>query len=725
MKNKILEIFKSVKSDGRNTLLEHEVYEVFKIIGINIPNFKFITLNDEIKTLDNAKEVVVKVVSKDILHKTELGGVIFCNNNTEEISKAVEKIKKLSSKYDVKGVLVVEKLSFKSSFGREIIASVKNSKDFSTYIGFGVGGLDTEFFGKLMKNSFDILSAESDIDINDIKDNAVYYKLAGLDREKKRLVEDKTILDILNKLKNLGKTFSCEENEEFIITECEINPLIVSEGKLFAIDGILKVENKSKKEIDRPIEKLENLFKPKSIAFIGVSEKAMNMGRIILNNVIKRDFNKENLFIIKPDTNEIDGVKCYESVKSLPKKIDLLVLAVSSSVAGKVIKESIIEDKFESVIVIPGGFAEIDEGKALEKEIVEMIEESRKSKSKGPILVGGNCLGLISNPGNYDTFFIPSNKMNYSKPLPYAFISQSGAFVISKISKTNLTPYYAASIGNQMDLRFSDYLSYFINQDEIKTVAVYIEGFKSLDGIKTARVIKKLCKKGKNVIVYKGGRSSAGKSAASGHTASIAGDYKVYESIIKKSGAFVTSNFTEFESVLKFMVLFDNNNIKGNKVSVISNAGFETVGMADNLGSLELSKLSNDTKKKIKETLSEAKIDKLVSVGNPLDVTPVAKDSIYVDCIKHMLEDSSVDFGIVSCIPMTPAIKSIKEELDETSMFYLINELGKKSKKPFVVVVDSGDIFDEACKVVESVPVFRASDSAIKFLSKYINYIKN
>jgi acyl-CoA synthetase (NDP forming) len=725
LKNKILEIFNKVKKSSRDTLFEHEVYEVFKIIGINTPIFKFISLNEKIKTLEGVKEVVVKVVSKDILHKTELGGVIFCNNNVKEISEAVGKIKKLASSYDIEGFLIVEKLSFKSSFGREIIASAKNSKDFSTYLGFGVGGLDTEFFGKEMKNSFNIISGDDDIKTDDIKNNAVYYKLAGLDREKNKLLEDKTILDTLNKLKNLAKVFSYEENESFVITECEINPLVVNDDKLFAIDGILKIEENSKKETSRPIEKLENLFKPKSIAFIGVSEKSMNMGRIILNNVIKRNFNKENLFIIKPGTKKIDGVKCYENVKALPKKIDLLVLAVSSNVAGNIIKESINEDKFESIIVIPGGFAETSEGKVLEKEIIEMINESRKTKSKGPILVGGNCLGVISNPGNYDTFFIPSKKMNYSTPLPYAFVSQSGAFVISKISKTNLTPYYAASIGNQMDLRFSDYLSYFIEQDEIKTVAVYIEGFKNLDGIKTARVIKKLKQKGKNVIVYKGGRSSAGKSAASGHTASIAGDYKVYKSIIEKAGAFVTENFTEFESVLKFMVLFDYKKIKGNRVSVISNAGFETVGMADNLSNLELPKFSKDTKNKIKNTLAKAKIDKLVSAENPLDVTPVASDYIYLDCIKHLLEDSSVDFGIVSCIPMTPAIKSIEEELDNTSMFYMINELGKNSKKPFIVIVDSGSIFDKACSLIESVPVFRESDDAIKFLSKYIGYIKN
>ena len=726
----VVSILNSVKNDGRNILLEHEVYSIFNSIGIKTPKYQFVPFKGKYdhNVKMSTEEVVVKVVSAEILHKTELGAVIFCKNIDSEIEKAIEDITKKTDKYNVHGFIVVEKISYKNAFGNEVIASVRNSRDFGTIVGFGVGGIDTEFFGKSMNNAFSVISGEhKKISMDTIRNNAAYCKLAGLDRVGKRLVPEQIIEDTLNNLSELGKYFSYDNNNSnFVISECEINPIVVSNGDFFAIDGLMKIEEKPSFLAPRPVEKLEKLFHPKSIAVIGVSEKAMNMGRIILNNVIKRDFPKDKMFVIKSETKEIDGVKCVPTISELPHKVDLLVLAVAANVAGEVIKESINSNKIESVIIIPGGFAEKEGGEKLEHHIVGLIQESRNTKDKGPILVGGNCLGIVSNPGRYDTFFIPSKKMPYSTPKPYAFISQSGAFIISKISKTELTPQYAVSIGNQMDLTFSDYLAFFLDKPEIKVIALYVEGFKELDGIKTAKYIKELRSKGKDVLIYKGGRSRAGKSAASGHTASIAGEYPVYRAIMQDAGAMVVESFMEFEDMLKIMIGFVDHKISSNNIAIISNAGFETVGMADNLGSIGLAKLSADTIKDITAILSEAKIDNLVTAGNPLDITPIANDRIYVGCLKALLKDKSVSSGIVSCIPMTPALKSIKEELGPESMFNMIEDYSKTSDKPFVVVVDSGELFDPACKIIKTFPVFREADRAIKALSKYVEYnIKN
>lgn len=720
-------LLKAVKADKRNVLLENEVYSVLNSIGIKTPQFVFVDLNGKLKTKLNtaSNDVVVKVVSQEILHKTEAGGVVFCKNDLEEINKAIDQIRKSTSSYRVSGFMVVEKVPYRSVFGHEMIVSVRNSRDFGTITGFGVGGIDTEFFGKNMKGSFSVISGDyDDITVDKINSNAAYYKIGGLDRTKKRLVSDQKMLEVLNRLGKLGKAFGYENKDtDTIISECEINPIVISEsGELIAIDGLMKLDSPSKMLAPRPVHKLENLFHPRSIAVIGVSEKSMNMGRIILNNVIKKNFPISDLYVIKPDTQEIDGVKCYPTIKALPKKIDLLVLAVSASVAGDVVKESIAEDKFESVIIIPGGFAEKEGGEKLEHEIIEAVQKSRTTSGKGPILVGGNCLGLVSFPGKYDTFFIPSKKMSYTTPLPYAFVSQSGAFIISKISKTGLTPYYSVSIGNQMDLTFSDYLSFFMNRDEIKILALYVEGFKPLDGVRTARAIRELKKKGKEMIIYKGGRSSAGKTAASGHTASIAGDYSVYKAIMQDAGALVVENFEDFEDILKIMLAFNRFNIKGKNVALMSNAGFETVGMADNLDTLGLAKLDAETIKKMTAILAENKIDNLVSAGNPMDVTPSANDSVNIGCFKQMLEDKNVSAGVLSCIPMTPAIKSIKEELGPDSMFDQAAALWRTTKKPFVVVVDSGELFDPACKILGDVPVFRESDRAVRALVKYFQY---
>lgn len=728
--NKIRELLELVKKDNRDALLEHEVYSIFKELGIKTPEFKFIPFSDsKVTVLPKASEVVVKVVSPQILHKTELGGVVFCSNNEKDISKAIDDIKKRTSSYDVRGFLVVEKVKYKSTFGRELICSVRNSGDFGTLVGFGVGGLDTEFFGKRMENSFTVISGDhKDVPIELLSKSSAYYKIGGLDREKKKLLSDEKIRSVLKGLRELGDHFGHEnkENENgILVSECEINPAVVTDdGELVAIDGLMKISKVRKGNPERPKDKLESLFHPRSIAVIGVSEKGMNMGRIILNNIIEKGFDKQKVYVIKPGSSEIDGVKCFDSVASLPVKVDLLVLAVSAGVAGAVIKETLESQKAESVIVIPGGFAEKEGGHVLEDQIVQMINESRNSKDKGPVIVGGNCLGVVSYPGKYDTFFIPKNKIDYGAVHPYAFISQSGAFIISKISKTLISPYYSASIGNQMDLTFSDYLNYFIKAKDIRTVAVYIEGFKHLDGIRTARAVRELRKSGKDVIIYKGGRSAEGKSAASGHTASIAGDYDVYKAVMEDAGAYVAESFCDFEDMLKIMIGFEKMEIKGPNLAIISNAGFEAVGMADGLGRAKIAKLSKVSTQRMSDVLKASKLDQIVSVNNPMDVTPSANDSVYMDCFKAMMEDPDVNVGVFSCIPMSPAIKTIKEELGPDSLFNMAEAYAKTSKKPFIVVVDSGELYDPACKAIGSAPVFREADRALKALVRYLAYRK-
>lgn len=702
--------------DNRTVLFEHEVYELLKHYGINTPNYAFIENIDKLKKdLLDSKEVVVKVVSKDILHKTELGAVKFCKNSTDEITKAIEAIKLNTKNYSVKGFLIVEKIDFKNFLGSELIFSLRHTKDFSYIVNFGLGGVNTEYFGENLKNSFSIFSSQLlEEGILYLKTNDIFKKITGHNRERIEYVKEVDILNIIEALTCLKNDISLNYSN-IELDECEVNPFVISNGKLVPLDGILKIKNKEIVQInEKPLEKLFNLLKPKSICIAGVSSKTMNMGRIILNNIIYNGFDKKFLKILKTEDKIIDGIDCVSSVAELEKKFDLFVLAVNASSSVTIIKEIVEANKAEAIILIPGGFAETSAGAFLENEIIKSIN----SVSARPIIVGGNCLGVISYPGNYDTFFIPKNKITYTEPKPYAFISQSGAFIISKLSKTNLTPLYAVSIGNQMDLYVSDYLEYFINNSEVKVLALYVEGFKPGDGIKTAQKVKQIIAKGKKVIIYKAGRSSAGKAAASGHTASIAGDYKVFENIFYEIGATIANNFQEFEALLKIATTFDFNK-KNINIGVLSNAGFETVGIADSM--TEITQFSDKTNNKILEVLSDYKIEKLVSIHNPLDITPVANDDVYYKCFKAILEDDIIDFGILSCIPMSGAIKSVKEEIDEHSIFSKIDKLYEQTKKPFVLVVDSGTLYDYACLVVKKVPVFRETDRAVNAILKYFN----
>jgi acyl-CoA synthetase (NDP forming) len=134
--------------------------------------------------------------------------------------------------------------------------------------------------------------------------------------------------------------------------------------------------------------------------------------------------------------------------------------------------------------------------------------------------------------------FIPEYKLAAStaEASPVAIISQSGAFAISTTSKlTGVNPKYSISVGNQMDLTIGDYLTYLKDDPDITIFAVYVEGFAALDGLSFLKSASEITASGRTVILYRAGRTPAGATASSSHTASIAGDYTVTRELCRSA----------------------------------------------------------------------------------------------------------------------------------------------------------------------------------------------
>jgi acyl-CoA synthetase (NDP forming) len=239
--------------------------------------------------------------------------------------------------------------------------------------------------------------------------------------------------------------------------------------------------------------------------------------------------------------------------------------------------------------------------------------------------------------------------------------------------------------------------------------------------------------RGKEVIFYKAGRTPEGKSATSGHTASIAGDYMVCESCVQQAGAMVAHTFTEFNGLLALAEALHEKHIGGNRLAAVSNAGFEAVGLADNVGGddykLELVSIAGTIRESIAKTLTQASLENLVNVKNPLDLTPMANEAIYADVTRVLLEDSSVDLIMLGITPLTPIIQSLDkgpEALDfltsEQGIVGCLARLFTDHNKPLVVVIDSGTFFDYLAGAFQQagVPVFRSADRAMRTLGRYV-----
>jgi acyl-CoA synthetase (NDP forming) len=189
--------------------------------------------------------------------------------------------------------------------------------------------------------------------------------------------------------------------------------------------------------------------------------------------------------------------------------------------------ELVAAGKARSVIIIAGGMGEKTGSAGIEEEIKRLLETSRREKKLTPVVNGGNCMGIYSGPGHYDTTFIPVHKLASpgKKDPRLVYISQSGAFMASRMSKIpEVEPLYAVSLGNQIDLTASDYLDYFRTHGSASLYALYLEGFQPGDGLALAKAAGLLVRSRKRVLVYKSGRSPEGRKATSSHTASVAGD---------------------------------------------------------------------------------------------------------------------------------------------------------------------------------------------------------
>jgi acyl-CoA synthetase (NDP forming) len=771
-------ILSSAYQEGRTTLLEHETYTFLASAGLQSAYPCHLVKTAQEFTQDlldqfNEDTIILKVVSPYISHKSDVGGVITVRADLKAIHSAIDKMLddvpknylswlqsqnlplpaqfsdlqgdslRLAVSREIRGVLVREFIPHHvEGFGYEMLAGLQWTREFGPVITMGLGGIDTELFAASMLPGLSTISVSatettSGEFIEQFKQTLIYRKVAGLTRGAERIAQDSEFSRCFEALSALAAYYGPSGKGEFTLSELEVNPFIFSDGQAIPVDGLCKFKKRESKNPISPVQKIHNLLHADSLAIIGVSAKKMNMGRIILRNVIKNQFPKDHLYIIRPGLDEIDEISCVDSIKALPEKVDVLVLAVDASQTPAIISEAAESGKVEAVIIIPGGLGEKSGTEEIVRKMNDAILQSRYRPDHGPVFVGGNCLGILSRPGRYDTLFVPDAKLpkNYDrKPDPVAFLSQSGARMITVMSQqSTLTPEFAISTGNQMDLGISDFLDYMRTSElQIKVFAVYVEGFRDLGGLKMIQTVRHLTRENRTVVFYKAGRTAAGKTATSGHTASVAGNYEITAQLLESAGAIVCDTFTEFNELTRLAVALHHKSVSGNRFAAISNAGYETVGMADNTGlisGLELAAYSRETKDRIHQILVDGRIDSLVDIRNPMDVTPMGNDMVHESIIQAQLDDPNVDAVIAATIPITPAQQTLpaglfgREDIQHPDSYpNRIIRLVKSASKPVISVIDSGEVYDPMVKMMEEngVVVFRTADLALKILGRYL-----
>ncbi|MEW5951277.1 MAG: hypothetical protein GX447_00505 [Elusimicrobia bacterium] len=747
IQDKIENFFKKAQDEGSNSLNEYEVYEIFSLLGLNLPEYHFSPSSQSAQSFASAafekissQKIVIKIVSRKTLHKTESGGVKIVYKDKTAIEKAASEF--LSSFKDLDGLLACSFLEHSPfALGEELLLGARKDDAFGPILTIGPGGTNSEGLAKALKAENGIKTAAVETLINResledfFKESWILDYCRGKVRGSKKIAEDGEIIKWAEAFVFLMKNFNDYCGSSYSIEEIEVNPLCAYKGKFYALDGVLRFSKSSGKKRLRPsMQGVGALIKPQTVAVVGVSEKKMNMARIILNNVAKAGFPKDKIFAIKEGVAEIDSIKCYPKIKDIPMPADLYVVAVPSEQAAGVIEEAAQSGKVKGVVLISGGMGEKEGSEKAAQKVNEVIAKARENN---PLfcLSGGNSLGLVLNKSKVNTLFIPEYKMKYPigenpNMSPTAFVSQSGAFVISALSKMpQIKPLYSITVGNQQDVTVVDYCERLIEED-IKTLLVYIEGFKYLDGLLFLKIIEKAVKKGINVLVYKAGRTSAGQKAVMGHTASIAGDYIVGKSLMEKAGALVCEDFAEFCDLSYLFSYFAQSEPKNSNVFFMSNAGFESAGMADSAKFSVAAEPDKNMREAMNEILKKGKIDSIVDVKNPLDVTPMADDDTIASLVFEAVKNENYSSAVISMVPLTAAMHTLPkggnwpDNMEEKSFLVKAAHLVKEYKKPILFCVAAGELYESYRSLASSLGfvVFSSADQAVKMLEKYLSY---
>jgi len=621
--------------------------------------------------------------------------------------------------------------------------SLNNTREFGMVISAGMGGPDADLDESNFKKdrasvyaAAELTDAEGFLDL--FKRTLSYQRLARLARQTDGRLPDTLLKTCFKHILELAKALAPgNPDAEFVLQSLELNPVHVGD-RLTVHTAHCEFGTPAASRLPRPIHKIDKLIHPASIGIIGVSSSNMNFGRIILKNLMGSGYSKERLCIIRPGETEIDGVKCIESLKALDHKLDLLIVAVAASAVYELVDEIIETDSVESVMLIPGSLGETKASREPAAALAGRINAAHGKSGGGPVFLGANCLGVVSHPGGYDSWFIPLERLPKPKKKPErnsVMLSQSGAFMITRISQNPwLDPRYMLALGNQTDLTHGDMLGYFAERPEIETIGIYIEGFKDLDGLDFTRAVRKAVLNGKQVVVYKSGKTAPGMGGVMGHTASIAGGPVLFDSVVRQAGAIVAEDFNSFDDLFYIAGALHKKKVGGNRLGAISGAGFEAVGMADTIESdtfaMTMGDLAPGTIRNLDEILLAKKLNALVEVRNPIDINPGADDEAHLQIVEAFLQDPNIDAVVVGLDPTAPSVRALETSklrpgfdiTDPKSTVHLMPPLVDHNEKPVIGIVDGGNLYDAMCAGLmdQGVCIFRNCARGTRALVRYV-----
>jgi len=619
-KAKVRQLLDAVKASGRTSLTAPEGKQVCDAYGIAVPGEGVATSAAEAGKLAAGMgfPVVMKIVSPDILHKTEAGGVIVGLKSADEATKAYDTILANAKKYKadakIDGVQVQQMLKG----GQEVIVGAVTDSSFGKLVAFGLGGVLVEVLKDITFRLAPATKADALSMLDGIQASEMLKGVRGGDA-----VDRDKLAALIVGVSELVSDFP-------EIAEMDLNPVFASKDSAIAADVRIVVDFAQKTPRYRPPEadvvvSMKRIMQPKAVAVIGASDEAGKIGNSVMKNLINGGY-KGEIYPIHPKATEIMGHKAYKSVKDVAGEIDTAVFAIPAKLVAGALTEC-GEKKIAGAILIPSGFAETGNHEGQD----ELVAIGRKYNIR---MMGPNIYGFYYTPAHLCATFCTAYDVKGSTALS----SQSGGIGMAIIGFSRSAKMGVSAIvglGNKSDIDEDDLLLFFEQDPNTNVIAQHCEDLK--DGRAFAEVAKRVSKK-KPVIMLKAGRTSLGAAAASSHTGALAGNDKIYEDVLRQSGVIRARSLRDLLDFARGVPMLPTP--KGENVVIITGAGGSGVLLSDAC-------VDNDLKllKPMPADLDAAFrkfIPPFGAAGNPVDITGGEPPITYMNTVRLGLEDERI-----------------------------------------------------------------------------------
>jgi len=711
---------------------EHEVYGFLSAVGIGTPRHCFIEHEDRLAEapFDDGAPVVLKGIARDLWHKSDSGALAFCDFDRDAIAELRARMReRVGGDFEWLGTLIAERIEFQRAkqAPSEIFVSLQREQCCGAIVSVGFGGLLTEDWAREMKQSLLVWPTSvytPEEALGELSAHWLGRILLGEARQQTALTDRETLLGFLDKLWKLDELMAREG-----LALLELNPVVVDNGGDFvALDGVgLRATEALEAISPVPLED-DSFLNPRRIALAGVSARAGSVGSLILENLRQSELPGEGLLVVKPGVAEFDGIPCVPDVAALAREpVDILIIALPAHQCVPMIEQLCAQGGGAAVVyIVAGGIGDGADREGFGERLSGLVESRRQAGEWCPAIVGPNGLGMLLSPLKLNSLFIPQSKLNveFAPDSDVALISQSGAFLITRLSRhSSLHLKYGFSIGNQLDMKLSDFMALVARDTSVRVLGIYVEGFVGGDACAVAKLVEEFRAGNRHVIIYKGGRSRLGQTAARSHTGAMTGDYHVQKRLLHKAGAVITESFNQFNAVLKWMSAYPDLRTLG-KLAIVTNAGYETVGSVDTLGDTDpgrLYPLTEEDRRVLGGILERHGMQGLVAASNPLDLTPMADEDVYFDCVEAM---TGFGAGVVmlGLVPLSEQLDT--QQLTQAEAFAArLRALAQSSGRLIGVVIDAGVPYQRYKAVFERAgfPVFDGMDMGVLG----INVLKN